>query len=176
MKGKYVSHPCRGHNILPASLHMSFMWLSAHMGYFRWIKQHKKLKTLIARHKYSIRDKLVQLPLARHFDEKGHSVSQLKFMVIDGINKNRSGGNCKLLLRKHEVQWINFWIPCTPEGYIQIWICTFWSNPLYNVLCNDFLSSIPYFKPFYGMGWNDLYKNICIKHWPPQEFGMYKVW
>lgn len=58
----------------------------------------QKVKDRIARHKYSIRNKLDKFPLAGHFIEKGHTVSQLRFMVIDGIPKNRCGGNRELTL------------------------------------------------------------------------------
>lgn len=66
-----------------------------------------RVKDRIARHKYSIRDKLDKLPLARHFIEKGHTESQLRFMVIDDVSKNRRGGNRELELRKREVNWIH---------------------------------------------------------------------
>lgn len=62
------------------------------------------VKDRIACHKYSIRYRLTQLPLARHFVEKGHAISQLKFMVIDGVNCNRRGGNHELNLRRKEIQ------------------------------------------------------------------------
>lgn len=48
--------------------------------------------------------------------EKGHLVSQLKYMVVEGINKNRRGGNRELLLRKSEVYWILFLDTLHPRG------------------------------------------------------------
>lgn len=76
----------------------------------------QKVKDRIARHKYSIRDKLLQLPLGRHFLEKGHSISQLKYMVLEGISKNRRGVDRELVLRKREVYWIHFLNTIAPKG------------------------------------------------------------
>lgn len=58
----------------------------------------QEVKDRIARHKYSVNDKLVKLPLAKHF------VSQLKFMVIDGISKNRRGVDREMALKKKRSQ------------------------------------------------------------------------
>lgn len=75
------------------------------------------MKDCIASHTCSIlRDKFVQLPLARHFIEKGNTISQLKFLVIDGVDQNRCGGNPKQVLRKKEVQWIHSLDTLQPRG------------------------------------------------------------
>lgn len=70
----------------------------------------------IVRHKYSIRDKLTQLPLTRHFWDKGHSISLLKYVVLKGINRNGRGGDRELIVRKREVNWNNFLNTIAPKG------------------------------------------------------------
>lgn len=64
----------------------------------------QNVKDQVARHKYSIRDKLVQLPVARHFSQYGHTVSH-KYLGIDGIPMRH--GDEELPLRNREVQWIH---------------------------------------------------------------------
>lgn len=71
-----------------------------------YLGETQTLKDRIARHKYSIRDKLTQLPLAKHFVKIKHTVAQHRFMVIDAVPHNRQGGIWELNLQKCEVQWI----------------------------------------------------------------------
>lgn len=98
IKGKFFTHPHKGFNI-PIRGHYtcqsSFVVyaIKCPCGLVYIGETTQKVKDRIARHKYSIRDKLTQLPLARHFVEFGHSVSQLKYMVLEGIERNRRGGS-----------------------------------------------------------------------------------
>lgn len=92
MKGKGFSYPQKGYDI---SIRDYYTCQSTYVIYI--IKclcgllyvgeTTQKVKDRIARHKYSIRDKLEKLPLSRHFVDKGHTVSQLRFIVFDGVPK-----------------------------------------------------------------------------------------
>lgn len=93
IKGKSFSHPHNGYSI---AIKDHYTCQSSYVVYiikypygFLYVGETtQKVKEWIAWHKYSIRDKLDKLPLARHFLEKGHHVSQLKYMVIDGVPRN----------------------------------------------------------------------------------------
>lgn len=108
IKEKCFSHPHKGYS---ASIKAHYTCQSSYVIYIIECRcgllyvgeTTQKVREQIARHKYSIREKLDKLPLARHFVEKGYSVSQPKYMVIDGIPRNRQGGNRELNLRKREV-------------------------------------------------------------------------
>lgn len=78
----------------------------------------KKPKDCIARQKYAIWDKQVELPLVRHFVERSHTVSQIysQYMAIDHIPKLMKGGDRKLILKKKAVKWINYLNTLQPLG------------------------------------------------------------
>ncbi|CAJ0931144.1 unnamed protein product [Ranitomeya imitator] len=66
-----------------------------------------EIKARISKHKSTIRTKMVDLPIPKHFIESGHSVSQLRFRVIDGVPPLRRGGDRVKLLKKKELRWIS---------------------------------------------------------------------
>lgn len=123
VKGKTISHPHKGFNI-PIKGHYTcqspyvIYAIKCLCGLLYIGETTQKVKDRIAKHKYSIRDKLIQLPLARHFIEKGHIpvISHLKFMVLEGISKNRRGGDREFVLRKREAHWIHFLNTITLKG------------------------------------------------------------
>ncbi|CAJ0951717.1 unnamed protein product [Ranitomeya imitator] len=66
-----------------------------------------EIKARIRKHKSTIRTKMVDLPIPKHFIESGHSVSQLRFRVIDGVLPLRRGGDRVKLLKQKELRWIS---------------------------------------------------------------------
>lgn len=48
----------------------------------------------------------MDLPVARHFVEAGHSEWDLKVMVIDWVPNPKRGGNRLGLLKRRELKWI----------------------------------------------------------------------
>lgn len=121
IKGKVFAHPHRGFNIPIRGYYTCqssyvIYAIKCPCGLVYVGETTQKVKDRIARHKYSIRDKLTRLPLARHFVEYGHNASQLKYMVLEGIEKNRRGGNREITLRKREVYWIHFLNTIAPYG------------------------------------------------------------
>ncbi|OCT62598.1 hypothetical protein XELAEV_18043682mg [Xenopus laevis] len=66
-----------------------------------------QIKTRISQHRSTIRRSNTKLPVSKHYVEKGHSDSELKFMVLEEVRPLRRGGDRELLLRKREVWWIH---------------------------------------------------------------------
>lgn len=106
IKEKSFTHPHRGTNIDINGYYtcQSSFVIKCPCGLLYVGETTQKVKNWLAWHKYSIRDKLVQLPLAGHFVEKGRTVAQPRFLVIDGITQNKWGGDRELSLKKQEVQ------------------------------------------------------------------------
>ncbi|OCT74145.1 hypothetical protein XELAEV_18033105mg [Xenopus laevis] len=76
----------------------------------------QKIKDRISKHKSTIRKGLTTLPVPAHFKQAGHSVSQLRFQVIDSAEPPRRGGNRLMLLHKLEMQWIHRLDTVWPRG------------------------------------------------------------
>ncbi|OCT95215.1 hypothetical protein XELAEV_18012901mg, partial [Xenopus laevis] len=66
----------------------------------------RPLKDRVGEHKSDIMRKVKQSPVAQHFIEVGHSVSQLRFQVLQQVLKPRRGGDRIKLLLKCESSWI----------------------------------------------------------------------
>lgn len=58
------------------------------------------IKTRLNQHCYSIRKKRMDLPVSKHFVEANHSEQDLKFMIIDHIPVQRTGGDRILKLKR----------------------------------------------------------------------------
>ncbi len=56
-------------------------------------KTSRSIRTCIIEHMSSIRRKDITSPVARHFNEASHSISDLDFTVIEHIPQLRSGGD-----------------------------------------------------------------------------------
>ncbi|CAJ0959327.1 unnamed protein product [Ranitomeya imitator] len=65
-----------------------------------------EVKPRISKHKSTIRTKLIELSVPRHFHELGYSVNQLRYRVIDDVPVLRRGGDRVSLLKKKELKWI----------------------------------------------------------------------
>ncbi|OCT65784.1 hypothetical protein XELAEV_18042032mg [Xenopus laevis] len=69
----------------------------------------QKVKDRIKQHKSNIRCNYNHLPIPSHFREARHTVSQLRYQVIDDVGPLRCGGDriyLIYLLKKLEMQWI----------------------------------------------------------------------
>ncbi|OCT78082.1 hypothetical protein XELAEV_18029182mg [Xenopus laevis] len=66
----------------------------------------QKVEDRIKQHKSNIRCNYNYLPIPSHFAEARHTVSQLRYQVIDGVGPLRCGGDRIYLLKKLEMQWI----------------------------------------------------------------------
>ncbi|OCT76233.1 hypothetical protein XELAEV_18031436mg [Xenopus laevis] len=76
----------------------------------------QKIKDRISKHKSTIRTGQTALPVPAHFQKSGHTVSQLKYQVIDTVPIPRRGGNRLLALHKLEMQWIHRLDTVWPRG------------------------------------------------------------
>lgn len=75
-----------------------------------------EVRLRINKHKSTIRTKQLDLPVAAHFNNMGHAVSQLKFKVIDGVALLRRGGDRQKLLFKKLLFWIFSLETMSPKG------------------------------------------------------------
>lgn len=67
----------------------------------------RKLKERFAEHKYAIRTKNIDYPMAKHFRDSGHvNINDLKVMVLEVVEKNIRGGDRLKLLLQRETYWI----------------------------------------------------------------------
>ncbi|XP_073433457.1 uncharacterized protein [Dendrobates tinctorius] len=84
------------------------------LGYVGETTQH--VKDHISNHKSTIRCENTLLPIPAHFVENRHSVSQLKFQVIEQIPVPRRGGNRIQTLKEREAYWIYHLNTLHPHG------------------------------------------------------------
>lgn len=76
----------------------------------------QEVKCRIIQRKSTIRRGLVDLPVPAHFIAKSHTVSQLRYRVIDGIPRSRRGGDRQQILKKRELFWIYSLETLSPKG------------------------------------------------------------
>ncbi|XP_077113688.1 uncharacterized protein LOC143768964 [Ranitomeya variabilis] len=74
------------------------------------------IRERISSHKSTIRCKKTWLPLPYHFVAANHSVSQLRFQVLEQVERPRRGGDHIKLLRQRESYWIFTLQTLTPKG------------------------------------------------------------
>ncbi|OCT55591.1 hypothetical protein XELAEV_18000457mg [Xenopus laevis] len=60
----------------------------------------QKVKSWISQHKSTIKLGNTALPLSRHFKEKGHTVEQLRFVVLENVPPFDRGGDRELRLKQ----------------------------------------------------------------------------
>ncbi|OCT76182.1 hypothetical protein XELAEV_18031374mg [Xenopus laevis] len=75
-----------------------------------------QIKTRICQNRSTIRRSNTKLLVYKHYVEKGHLDSELKFMVLEDVRPLRHRGDCELLLRKREVWWIHKLNTLVPNG------------------------------------------------------------
>ncbi|CAJ0942417.1 unnamed protein product [Ranitomeya imitator] len=66
-----------------------------------------QIKACISKHKSTIRTKMMDLPIPKHFIESCHAISQLRFRVIDNVPPLRRGSDMVKLLKQKELGWIS---------------------------------------------------------------------
>ncbi|OCT76332.1 hypothetical protein XELAEV_18031531mg [Xenopus laevis] len=66
-----------------------------------WERPHR-----IKQHKSNVRCGYTHLPIPAHFAAARHTVSQLRYQVIDSVEPLRRGGDRTLQLKKLEMKWI----------------------------------------------------------------------
>ncbi|OCT74510.1 hypothetical protein XELAEV_18033490mg [Xenopus laevis] len=76
----------------------------------------QKICDQISKHKLTIRKKITTLPVPYHFHQAKHSVSQLKFQVIETVNVPRRDGNRWLQWKYQEMYWIHKLDTIWPRG------------------------------------------------------------
>ncbi|CAJ0968550.1 unnamed protein product [Ranitomeya imitator] len=74
------------------------------------------IKDRISHHKSDIRCGKNYLPIPYHFQEAGHSVTQLRFLVLEQVNLSRRGGDINKQLLRREAYWIHFLQSLEPKG------------------------------------------------------------
>ncbi|OCT82299.1 hypothetical protein XELAEV_18024820mg [Xenopus laevis] len=70
----------------------------------------------IREHKSAIKCKRMDQPVAKYFTELGHTVSQLKFQILDAVPKLKRGGNRVKKLLYKEAWWIRKLDTLAPNG------------------------------------------------------------
>lgn len=75
-----------------------------------WARQIDKLGHVLL-NTSAIRKKDQKCPIARHFSEMSHSVSELNFVAIEQITQSRRGGNMQRRLLQGQCKWI-FYLRC----------------------------------------------------------------
>ncbi|CAJ0928883.1 unnamed protein product [Ranitomeya imitator] len=65
------------------------------------------IKDRISHHKSDIRCQKNHLPILYHFNSSGHTVAQLRFLVLEQVNLNRRGGGLIKKLLEREAFWIH---------------------------------------------------------------------
>ncbi|CAJ0958837.1 unnamed protein product [Ranitomeya imitator] len=74
------------------------------------------IKDRISSHKSTIRCSKTWLPLPDHFLKNHHSIAQLKFQVIEQIDRPRRGGDRVRTLKQRESYWIHTLDTLEPRG------------------------------------------------------------
>ncbi|XP_044139139.1 uncharacterized protein LOC122929581 [Bufo gargarizans] len=76
----------------------------------------QKARDRICQHKSTIRRKNLLLPVPAHFDKHKHSISQLKYQIIEQVPSPRRGGNRIKNLKLREAYWIHTLQTLHPKG------------------------------------------------------------
>ncbi|OCT84277.1 hypothetical protein XELAEV_18022432mg [Xenopus laevis] len=76
----------------------------------------QQMKDHFYKHKSTIYRNLTTLPVPAHFHQVKHSISQLKFQIIDTVEIPRRGGDRLLQLKHSEMFWIHKLDTLWPRG------------------------------------------------------------
>lgn len=66
-----------------------------------------EIRQRISKHKSTVRTRMLELPILKHFAEKARSVKQLKYQVTDYFPPLRRGGDRQAWLLAKELRWIH---------------------------------------------------------------------
>ncbi|XP_041429845.1 uncharacterized protein LOC121397297 [Xenopus laevis] len=111
-KGKFFTHPHTGRKFNIANYYTCnstfvIYLIKCPCGLAYVGETTQKIKDRIKQHKSNIRCNYNHLPIPSHFSEARHTVSQLRYQVIDDVGPLRRGGDRIYLLKKLEMQWIS---------------------------------------------------------------------
>lgn len=66
---------------------------------------------------------MIEFPIPKHFPEMSHTVSQLRFRVIDYVPPLRRRGHRHVMLKKKELMWIRRLVSLSILGLNRIYAC-----------------------------------------------------
>lgn len=105
MKGDHYVHSVSGEKITVKGFHtcqssyiIYILICSCHLIYIGETTQ--KIKDRIAQHRSTIRHKQPGLPVSRHFLKQGDSDSDLRFMILEEVPRDRRGSDRILKLKQ----------------------------------------------------------------------------
>ena len=121
IKGDTFQHPQTGQKIkirgrIGCRSTFCVYMLKCCCGYCYVGKTKRELRTRITEHKSNIRNNDVKSPVARHFNEAGHTACDLRFQGIELVKPLKRGGNREKLLLQREAYWIYFLQSEYPKG------------------------------------------------------------
>lgn len=110
IKGSHITHPMRGNKIqlrvnATCDTTNAIYMLKCPCGKVYVGQTECKMKVRLNEHKSNIRTRYNKSTVAMHFEEAGHNASQLKFCVLETIEKQENMDNRRSLLRRE-----NYWI------------------------------------------------------------------
>ncbi|CAJ0952210.1 unnamed protein product [Ranitomeya imitator] len=108
------SYPIRGYYTCDTNFAIYIVKYPCGLLYVGETTQH--VKDRIASHKSTIRCGKTWLPLQDHFLKHHHSVAQLKFQVVEHIDRPKRGGDRVKILKQRESYWIHTLDPLEPKG------------------------------------------------------------
>ncbi len=79
-------------------------------------KTNCQLKTRINEHRSSIRRMDIHSPVARHFADVDHKLSDMRFLGIQRLTSSRRGGDSNKTLLQCESKWIHHMDCIYPKG------------------------------------------------------------
>ncbi|OCT94650.1 hypothetical protein XELAEV_18012333mg [Xenopus laevis] len=121
IKGKSFLHPGTGESIQIRGYHTCLTQFVVYAivcpcGMIYVGETIQKVKSRISQHKSTIKFGNTALPLSRHFKEKGHTVEQLRFMVLEYVPPLVRGGDREFRLKQREVWWMKILNSLHPAG------------------------------------------------------------
>ncbi|OCT76693.1 hypothetical protein XELAEV_18031894mg, partial [Xenopus laevis] len=123
IKGGVVQHPTKGFNIKLQHFATCNTECVVYMLKCPCGKTYRAIKERIKEHRGNIKNfkANTDTPVSRHFNQNRHSMSQLKWLVLDVIQRPRRGGDIKKLLLQREAIWIKKLCALDPLGLNDKW-------------------------------------------------------
>lgn len=118
---KTFTHPHTGRNIsirgviTCSTTHVIYM-IRCPCGLAYIGKTSRELRTRISEHRSKIRSGDERSPVAAHFKKAGHNVSALRYLGVEGIVRQRRGGDLERRLLQRETFWIYSLNTLSPNG------------------------------------------------------------
>ncbi|CAJ0951767.1 unnamed protein product, partial [Ranitomeya imitator] len=113
LKGHKISHPFTGMDIpIQGFFYCDSQYvvyaIKCPCGKIYVGKTTQAVKDCIFHHKSDIRCGRDHLPMPHHFHNAGHTIAQLRFLVLEQVLPNRRGGNRVRRLKLREAFWIRY--------------------------------------------------------------------